>query len=484
MEISPAAKVGMIVILALVMLGLVVSQLGNWKYKEVGNRYYVIFDNVSGLQVNAPVRKAGVKIGQVTGINIIGKGSEEKDLIDKVKVTIYVYEKDDTGKPIQLTKNSLFTISSSFMGDKWLEIFPREGEELKPEGKVVGKSPVTLDDLIVKGEDVLEELKVAVDNFNLLVGDSKVQKDLKDTVANFKSISGNLKTASAKFDKTLDQLGTRIVALTEQAESVLKDVDSEIRGVGGDVKGFTSSLKRMATANEPKMNDIVKNLQETSHNLNASMKAIRELVTNEKFGKNILKTLDNIATASEEVEGIASDVRSITSDPQLREDLKATVHEARETVKGANDLLKRVRATLGIEKGDKLKLIELDTNMEWNTETGRSAGNTNLWLLPKSRHALKVGVEDIGNHNYFNLQYGKTYKSIRPRVGVVRSAAGLGADAFLGKNFELNMDAYDPNDMKVDFLGRIMFNGDFYMMGGVRDAFDSKQGIIGVGKKF
>jgi phospholipid/cholesterol/gamma-HCH transport system substrate-binding protein len=484
MEISPAAKVGMIVVLALVMLGLVVSQLGNWKYKEVGNRYYVLFENVSGLQVNAPVRKAGVKIGQVTEINIIGKDSKDKNLVDKVKVTIYINAKDDQGKPIQLTKESSFAISSSFMGDKWLEIYPREGEELKPEEMAAGKSPVSLDDLIVKGEATLDQLKMAVDNFNMLVGDTKVQKDLKDTVANFRAISGNLKTASAKFDKTIDQLGTRLVALAEHADTVLKDVDSEVKSMGGDVKGFTSSLKRMAVSNEPKINDVVANLQQTSHNLNASMEAIKKLVTNEKFGGNILKTLDNIASASEEVEGIASDVRSLTSDPELKEDLKATVHEARETVKGVNDLVKRVRATLGIGEGEKLKLMELDANMEWNTQSGRSAANTNLWILPKSAHTMKVGVEDIGDHNYFNLQYGKTMKSFRPRVGIVRSEAGVGTDAFLGKNFELNMDAYDPDDVKVDFLGRIMFNGDFYVMGGVRDAFDGKQGIIGVGKKF
>jgi phospholipid/cholesterol/gamma-HCH transport system substrate-binding protein len=484
MEISAAAKVGMIVVLALVMLGLIVSQLGNWKYQEVGVRYYVVFDNVAGLQSNAPVRKAGVKIGQVTEINIIGPDSKDKSLVDKVRVTIYVSAKDDKGKPIQLSQNSLYTISSSFMGDKWLEIYPREGPILEAEHDVMGKSPVSLDDLIVKGEETLGELKKAVDNFNGLVGDTNVQKDLKQTVSNFKAISGNLKKASAKFDTTIDQLGTRVVALAGHADVVLKDVDLQIKSMGGDVKGFTSSLNRMTKTNEPRINDVVKNLQETSHNLNSSMKAINDLVTNEKFSKDILKTLDNIASASEEVEGIASDVRSITSDPQIKSDIKATIHEARETVKGANDLIKRVRATLGLEPGEKLKLAELDASMEWNTQTGRSAANTNLWLLPKSRHTMKVGVEDIGNNNYFNLQYGRTMKSVRPRIGIIRSEAGVGADAFMGKHFELNMDAYDPTDVKVDFLGRFLFNGDFYVMGGVRDAFDGKQGVIGVGKKF
>ncbi|MDQ7824822.1 MAG: MlaD family protein [Candidatus Eremiobacteraeota bacterium] len=489
MEVSPAAKVGMIVVLALVMFGLVMSQLSYWKNREVGVPYYVVFNNVSGLQVGAPVRKAGVDIGRVTSISIIAGEGEKKEFLDKVRVKIYIRDRNEI-----LSTTSLFTISSTFMGDKWLEILPRQGDKFKPcndkspkpwdEPYVVGQSPVTLDDLIVQGQSTLTELQKAVDNFNGIVGDSKVQRDIKDTVSNFKAITGNIKKASARIDTVIDQLASRTVGIVDQAGVVLKNVDTEIRSVGGDVRGFTATLKRMAVTNEGSINQIVKNLNETSHNLNVSMKAVKDLVTNEKFGGNILKTLDNIANASEEIEGIAEDVRSITNDPKLKEDVKATIREARQTVEGAKDLIKRVRATLGIGEGEKLKLLQLDTDMQWNTTTGRSCGNANLFLLPKARHTMKVGVEDIGNANYFNLQYGQTYKSFRPRIGIVRSAAGLGTDAFLGRNFELNLDAYDPNKVKVDVLGKVLIDEGFYITGGVRDAFDAKYGVIGVGKRF
>lgn len=479
MEVSPAAKVGMVVILAMIMVGLIMSQLSYWKKREVGVPYYIVFKNVSGLQIGSPVRKAGVDIGKVTKIEIISVDDNDKANVDKVRVTIYVYNRKEI-----LTQNSLYTISSTFMGDKWLEILPRQGDVLKEGGQVDGKSPVTLDDLIVQSEATLSDLRKAVDNLNGLIGDEKVKKDIKDSVANFKAISGNLKSASYKINDTVAQLGNRLVAVGDRAEKIMQNVDVEIKGIGGDVRGFTKTLKKMAVTNEKTIDGIVKNLGETANNLNISMKAIKDLVTNDKFSSSILKTLTNIEKASEDVEGIASDVRSITSDPQIREDLKATIHQARETVEGAKDLIKRVRASLGISGGDGLKLMELDTSMEWNTESGRSSGNANLWLLPKAKNTMKMGVEDIGNRNLVNFQYGRTMKSIRPRIGVVRSAAGLGADAFIGKGFELNLDAYDPSNVKMDILGRVYMGNDFYLMGGVRDAFDSKQGVIGVGKKF
>ncbi len=482
MEISPAAKVGMIVVLALVMLGLVMSQLSYWKHRDVGVHYYVIFKNVAGLQIGSAVRKAGVYIGKVTSIQIIGSDETDKELKkhrNEVKVTISVSSSKE-----ELTKESLYMINSTFMGDKWLEINPRDGKKMDEEEVALGTSPTTLDDLIVQGKDALAELQKAVNNVNNLVGDANVQRDLKASVANFNKISTNLKKASNRIDGTVARLSDRMIALADQAGDVMKNVNSEVTKVGGDIAGFSSTLKRIAVKNEGSINDMVANLQQTSHNLNSSMKAIKDLVTSDKFSGDILKTLDKLANASEQVEGIANDVRTITSDPEIRDNIKATVREARETVDGAKDLIKRVRSTLGIKDGDKFKLLDLDTNVEWNGQSNRTSGNANLWLLPKSRHTLKMGVEDIGNRNLVNFQYGSTSKSFRPRIGVIRSAVGLGADAFLGKSAELNLDAYNPNDVNVDVLGRIYLGNDYYIQGGVRDAFDSKQGVIGVGKKF
>ncbi|MGV8124117.1 MAG: MlaD family protein [Candidatus Xenobiia bacterium LiM19] len=482
MEISPAAKVGMIVVLALVMLGLVMSQLSYWKHRDVGVHYYVIFKNVAGLQIGSAVRKAGVYIGKVTSIQIIGSDEPDKALHkyrNQVKVTISVSSSKE-----ELTKESLYVINSTFMGDKWLEINPRDGKKMVENEVAMGTSPTTLDDLIVQGKAALAELQTAVNNVNNLVGDANVQRDLKSSVANFNRITANLKKASNRIDGTVEKLSDRMVAVVDQANDVLKNVNVEVAKVSSDISGFTSTLNRIAVKNEGNINDMVANLQQTSHNLNASMKAIKDLVTADKFSGDILKTLEKLSNASEQVEGIANDVRTITSDPEIREDIKATVREARETVAGAKDLIKRVRSTLGIGDGEKLKLLNLDTNVEWNGVSNRTTGNANLWLLPKSRHTLKMGVEDIGNRNLVNFQYGRTSKSFRPRVGVIRSAVGLGADAFLGKNVELNLDAYNPNDVNVDVLGRIYLGNDYYIQGGVRDAFDTKQGVIGVGKKF
>ncbi len=82
MEMNPAAKVGMVAVLALILFGLVINQLSSTT-EEKGTPYIVSFQNVGGLQVKAPVFLAGVKIGHVQKLEL-----NKDDL--RVRVTMLV----------------------------------------------------------------------------------------------------------------------------------------------------------------------------------------------------------------------------------------------------------------------------------------------------------------------------------------------------------------------------------------------------------
>lgn len=488
MEISPAARVGMVFVVALVMLFFIMSFLGIWKKEPPGTYYYVVFDNVSGLQVGARVLKSGVNVGKVHSINIIGE-REPKELLNKVRVILFLREGE------AITKESSFTISTNLMGEKWLEIYPRGATKIRPakisanrpwqEDYGIGTTPVTMDDLIVQAKNAIGDLELAVNNFNDLMEDGDIQNDLKESMENIKGLAGNLRSVTGKLDSNMEVILFKVAGVVDNADAVVRNVDRQLTAAGADVKDFTGSLRRMAVDNEQSVHDIVANLNATSANLNLAMCSLQEIVADEKFGSSILTTLEQIAATSEEIHGIASDIRSVTSDPQVKEDLKGTISGARETMDNANKLIKRVRGVIGDGEGSSgTSLIQLDAEMGWKGPGGHSAGNANLYLLPRGKHMVKVGVDDIGVDNHFNLQYGRNYGNLRPRIGVIRSDVGIGTDAFIGKNFELNVDAYDPSDVKVDILGKYIIKDGFYITGGVRDAFNGNQGIIGVGKRF
>ncbi|MBI2252301.1 MAG: MCE family protein [Armatimonadetes bacterium] len=477
MEINSAAKVGMIAVLAILVLGLIFSQIGNWKEKDEGYILNIIFDNVEGLQVNSPVRLAGVNIGKVKEISILP--------IQKIKVVILITYKD-----LGISRDSIFTVSSSLWGEKSLEIIPKQRvlkEELtapivrlNPGEEIKGKTPATLNQLITEGQGALRQFKETIGYVNQFVGEPKVQKDLKKTIANFQEISNNLKVFTANTNIEAAQLFSK---LNQMADSL----QLETKRIGSQLYDFSYSIKKIVKVNASDARLIVKNLKETSHNLNLAIEAIKALVTKGQFSEDILSALASFRKTSQEVEEIASDIHSITGDPQIKTDVENTIHEARETVANANILLKKLNTFMGGNdfKGMKNKILNLDAGSEWAAKTGLVSPNVNLQFFPESPdYTLKLGVDNIGYGKLYNLQIGRNFKNFRPRFGIVRSQLGIGVDSSLSKLFNLSLDFYDPRNAKMDFLGRIYLGGDFYITGGLRDAFNNKITIFGAGKRF
>ena len=93
-------------------------------------------------------------------------------------------------------------------------------------------------------------------------------------------------------------------------------------------------------------------------------------------------------------------------------------------------------------------------------------------------------IEELfGYDNKLNLQVRKGGKAINPRFGVIRSNFGIGAESPIGP-LDVSCDLYNPRDVQVDFMGRYLIPGNFYLLGGVRDAFDERNTVFGVGKRF
>lgn len=490
-----AVKVGATVVAAATIILVIMTFMGQFRKHSDGVPYYVIFDSVAGLSNGASVLKSGVKVGKVTSLYVIPH-SEPEGFRDKVRVTIMLSSSKEL-----LTKTSGFFISSNLMGEKWLEILPREGDVLKPcslsstrpweEPCGRGTTPVSMDDIMREADETLVRLDEAIKNLNSFLGDSKVQDDMKEALANVKDAAASLDRMISKADKSLDALVGGVSTVMDNANSVLVNLNGVIVSAGTDVKSITASVRRMTDDNQGSVKEVVANLVETSRTLRTAMDKVEGIVADEKFGPNVLGILSNLEDTTRELDSLVKDVREITSDPEVKENLKVTLRETKETMEGANRLIRRVRGFLGDkDSGDGSssmaysRLLQLDTDMFWDTKGGRSHGNANLYLLPRGENMFKIGLEDIGTDNKFNFQYGKNYGSLRPRIGIIRSKPGIGADAFIGKNFELSVDAYNTSDVQVDLTGKYVINDSWYFMGGVRDAFDTKQGVLGVGKRF
>jgi len=189
-------KVGILVIVCIAVLIGFLYKTGSFDFKREGYEVKVLFNVVAGVQRNAPVRLAGVEIGQVRDIRLsYGKGT-------KVEITLWLQEN------ARLKEDSRAYITAlGLMGEKYIEVTPgsEDAPYLEKGGTIIGEDPLEFDALARKGENIAEALeetlaniKALAENSNLVVTDNKEKIDaifenLEATTQNFKEFSEDVK---------------------------------------------------------------------------------------------------------------------------------------------------------------------------------------------------------------------------------------------------------------------------------------------------
>lgn len=499
MELNPAAKVGIVTVVAGLLFLLSISQIGNFD-RNSGSEYRIMFESVGGLQERSPVYLAGVPIGYVKNLEL-AENNKVRAIIEVTRKDVHLYRARDPQTDAK-GEYYVYSITGNLLGDRWMEIKPgpvKPGEEPLANGSLImGETPVTLDDLAREGYEVMGELRQSVDALNGLVADEKFQSDIKLTVENFREISGNLKGVSSDAKVMVAGLNDRVNRLSDSLETVVTHVDETVlafqddaQTVGNDLRNFSGTATKMLSKNSPHIDTIVMNLRETSISLKKAMRAVEAIADNEHLNDDVVAAVNNLKRTSEEIQGIASDIRSISADPEVQKDLRDTVTNAKDASASASRVMGKVESiSNGVSKG---KLFSADVEQQWELDRGQASTNINAYLLPEGALGAKFGIDSLGHDNLVNLQAMKSWEKLRLRAGVVRSQFGVGVDARLfHKKLELNLDAYDTSNPQVDLLGKYIFGNDFYVQGGYRNIFNNQQGnrpakaypVIGAGKRF
>ena len=138
-------KVGVFILIGIMILFIIVFSMGDINVTKSVYRINIIFNFASGISLSAPVRYAGVNVGQIEAIRII---HDPKDNKTKAELKAWVEKGVGIEEDARITINTL-----GLLGEKYLEIFPgTPGKPLLAEGStVIGCDPVSM-------EKVTEEL--------------------------------------------------------------------------------------------------------------------------------------------------------------------------------------------------------------------------------------------------------------------------------------------------------------------------------------
>lgn len=429
---SPAVRVGIIVFLAVLLFtGVYWFLQGRTLFK---NTYTitVIYNDAQGLTEGASVTLAGVPIGQVESINL--------DTSQRAVVEMRI------NKQYSIPEGSRFVLRGGLLvGEKTIDIIPnREAEHyLQPGDVVQGQVPIQVEDLLPKAQVLIENLTVASENLNDILGDKELKGKLYRTFS-------NVEKASIRLEQTM------------------------------------ASLQGIVVSNKGQIDAIIANVRMASENVNILTSELAELANQPEVGTNIAAALASARRSTESLERTVTSLESLVTAPEFQEDIRETISTARATVEQANKVLERVGKIIGVGGkggGPKITLPTRKTSLDtlYSPDDGTFRATLTTTLGRGSDRFLNLGLYDVGGDNKLILQPGRSLgASTDVRYGIYASRLGVGLDHNFSDKAFGSINFFDPHDPRANLQAGYQIDDETSLLLGVDRLFDDNQFMLGV----
>lgn len=299
---SQKIRLGLFVIIGLIIFILAVYFIGD-KQQMFGKTYHLkaIFNNVNGLQIGNNVRYSGINVGTVQGIEMVNDTIIRVDmLIDK---TIFSFIKKDAVAIIG---------SDGLVGNMIINILPGKGTSppVNPGDEIKSLNRIRTDDMLntlgvtnknasLLTADLLKITKEITEGkgaVGLLIKDSILAKDLKETVHYLKITGKGTSESVTKLNRIISSLDNK-----DNVIGVLKDT---------------------AVANN--MKTIVQNLDESSYKIDKVVTNLNSTITNIKDGKGAINYLSNDPELVRKIDSTMTNINEASF--RLNENMEALKH--------------------------------------------------------------------------------------------------------------------------------------------------------------
>lgn len=398
-------KVGLMALasmIAVVVMSLVVTsnQSGFGAYNE----YYTTISDASGIFPKTPIKVAGINAGRIKDIELTG---------NKAKITFEVLDR------VKITKGSVLKIRSvGFLGDKYLEIYIANNDELLEDGSpLLAEEKAGIETLLKDASEVMQDVKVLIgsikESFVPEGGEpamKQIVSDVKETMKNTRELTGQLKELMGRND--------------EKLQNIINNLED-----------FTSQLAYQTDANEP--GSTVADVKEILKKTDGMMADLQDIVQNIKDGKGTVGKLLVEEEIADEVKSTLSSVQKVIGRvDSIRTQL--SVYTGANTGTGQTDTTAELRI---FPSPGRFYLIGVTTS-EFGPErrkiTETTVGGTTTIEDEKVRKY---------NDTLLNLQLGRRIDNWTFRGGLIDSYGGLAVDYnFDDWNTVTSLEVFDYRD--------------------------------------
>ncbi len=332
-------RVGLTVVVAsatLMVLIFLMSGTGGWFTKKITLRSY--FDNAGGLRQGAPVRLAGVDIGNVKSIRIVGGNPRTP-----VEVTMKV----NTKYSFNLRKDSITLMSTAgVLGETYVDVdsSTAKGPEATDGDTLAARSQPELQDVVRASQGTLQNIDTLLKRVDRIMafvesGQGSIGKVIYDpalydrlnaTVAEFKGLVDDIQSGKGSIGPLLtnDEAYKKAIAAIDKV-NVLIDELQQGKGTAGKL------LK------DPELydntNKTIANVRQLTDDINAGKGAIGKVTHDQEFAARLQETINNLAALSARLEKGEGTAGMLFKDPAVYNNSNQMLVETRELVKAIRE---------------------------------------------------------------------------------------------------------------------------------------------------
>ena len=281
--------IGTCVLVAFLAMKMEKLQLGGNSGAREGFTY---FGDVAGLNAQAPVRVAGVKVGEVKRI-----------ALDHGRARVILSL--DSSLPIH--RDAKATLSSiGILGEKYVDLDPGKDDNstFDLELPIPSKSGASLDQIMETLADIGNNVKGVTYALNKSIGGEEGRAKLDEIVDNIRELTGEFRAMAQENHEGINQTVANVQALTgdlrekipqlaQRFDDLGKHLDEMIQENRPELKGTLEDVHKLAKNFE----DTASNLRTMTDRINRGEGTVGKLLNDDTTVKKINETLDSVNDA-------------------------------------------------------------------------------------------------------------------------------------------------------------------------------------------
>jgi phospholipid/cholesterol/gamma-HCH transport system substrate-binding protein len=426
-ETYNAAKVGLLVLIVLAASIAIYRFVDEGAQGDEGYRVYAIFDDVQGLVEKSRVLIAGIPVGVIEKIKLEG---------DRARVDLRI------DGAVKLYKNGSVTQkSASLLGEMLLVIHPggpparplKNGEQLATGAKASGT-----DDIMKTVGEISESVKKVTSQLERAFGTDTAGNQMSEALKNLSEAVASVNRTIQSNEEVVSNTLSNVESITDDARPKIERILTHIEGVSRELDNALGSNSDGLNKGLGRVDDTVAAIQRAAHDLEASMRDIKQITERTARGEGTIGRLTQDEKLINEVEGVVQGIGDVVG-PISR--LQTIVRLRSEYNFLANTFKNYVGLRLQ-PREDRYYAFELI-----NDPRGRTTFTQRQVRTSPPREGepefYQETISETTDAFRFTLQFAKRIHFATFRFGILESTGGLGLDLhLLNDQLEVNSDAF------------------------------------------